>query len=349
MKNHPLRTRAQSFALRTFLPLCLFFSLSAIAATEEQLTKSFPVQPGGKIVVDVDMGSIDLFATNASNEVVVDVWRKIGRKKKTDEEAYLRQHPVEISQDGNTVSVRCRSKSKTKWSWGFTERNQNEAKYTLTVPAEFNARLDTAGGAISASDLTGEVKADTSGGGLRFSRLHGPLEGNTSGGGIHVTDCEGKLRIETSGGGITVAGGSGSLKAETSGGPVSVSKFRGPANLQTSGGGITLEDVAGEIRAETSGGGIKAALPAPLLGPVKLETSGGGITLRLPANAAFELDAETSAGGVTSDLPVTVVGKHEHGRLKGSVNGGGHPVVLRTSAGGIHVVKSERTLAEDPK
>ena len=310
MKNHPLRTRAQSFTLRTILPLCLLFSLSAIAATEEQFTKSFSVQPGGKIVVDVDMGSIDLFATNASNEVVVDVWRKIGRKKKTDEEAYLREHPVEISQDGNTVSVRCRSKSKTKWSWGFTERNQNEAKYTLVVPAQFNARLDTAGGAISASDLTGEVKADTSGGGLRFSRLHGPLEGNTSGGGIHVTDCEGKLRIETSGGGITVAGGSGSLKAETSGGPVSVSKFRGPANLQT---------------------------------------SGGGITLRLPANAAFELDAETSAGGVSSDLPVTVVGKHEHGRLKGSVNGGGHPVVLRTSAGGIHVVKSERTLAEDPK
>ena len=143
MKNHPLRTRAQSFASRTFLPLCVFFSLSASAATEEQLTKSLSVKPGGKIVVDVDMGSIDLFATNASNEVVVDVWRKIGRKKKADEEAYLREHPVEISQDGNIVSVRCRSKSKTKWSWGFTERNQNEAKYTLVVPAQFKDRKST--------------------------------------------------------------------------------------------------------------------------------------------------------------------------------------------------------------
>ena len=120
-----------------------------------------------------------------------------------------------------------------------------------------------------------------------------------------------------------------------------VKDFHGPANVETSGGGITLERVAGKIHGETSGGGIHALLVAPLPGPVKLSTSGGGITIQVPIDAAFDLDAETSAGSVSSDLPVTVSGKVRHDHLRGPVNGGGNPVVLRTSAGGIHIVKGE--------
>jgi DUF4097 and DUF4098 domain-containing protein YvlB len=344
MKHHALKISSYPVALST-LAFTVVVSFSAKAITEEHLTKNFTVQPGGKLVVQVDMGSVEV-STNGGNEVAIDVLRKIGRNKKADEGKYLRDHPVEFKQDGDTVTVRCRG---GKNNWNFIHRNKNEAKYTITVPAKFNARVDTAGGAIEMSDLTGEVKADTSGGGLKFSRIHGPLAGHTSGGGIHLFDCEGKIGIGTSGGGITSTGGSGSLDAETSGGAIKVSKFQGPANVRTSGGGITLEDVTGQIRGETSGGGIRADLPAPLAGPVKLETSGGGITVRLAASAAFDLDAETSAGDVTSELPITITGKVHHSHLKGQVNGGGHSMILRSSAGGIHLLKSDRQLAEEPK
>lgn len=314
----------------------LISSLAALAATEEQLNKRFTVQPGGKLVVDVDFGSLNV-STNATSEVVVDVWRKITRKSKADEAAFLREHPVTFSQDGNTVSVRSRHDGMSRWSW--SGRSRNEATYTITVPAQFNAQLRTAGGAITASDLTGEVKANTSGGGLRFANLRGPLDGDTSGGGIRVTDCQGTLKIHTSGGGIEVTGGSGSLAGETSGGSVTVRDFQGGARVHTSGGGITIEDVIGRIEGSTSGGSISAALPAPLSEDVKLTTSGGGVTVRIPEKAAFDLDAATSAGRVSSDLPVTVVGKIARDRLKGAVNGGGKSVVLRTSAGSIHVKK----------
>jgi hypothetical protein len=42
---------------------------------------------------------------------------------------------------------------------------------------------------------------------------------------------------------------------------------------------------------------------------------------------------------VSTDLPVTVVGKVERDHLVGTVNGGGKSVVLRTSAGSIHLKK----------
>jgi hypothetical protein len=93
------------------------------------------------------------------------------------------------------------------------------------------------------------------------------------------------------------------------------------------------------VQGSTSGGSISAVLPSPLPDEVKLSTSGGGVTVRVSEDAAFNLDAATSAGGVSSELPVTVVGKIARDRMKGAVNGGGKSVVLRTSAGSIHVKK----------
>ena len=312
-------------------------AFSAFGTTEEEINKQFTVKPGGKIVVDVAIGGITV-NTNATSQVVVNVKRKVGRKTKADEEKYLKDYPVEFSQDGDTVTIQCRSE-KNQGGFNIWNHRVNEAEYTITVPSHFNTKLHTAGGPIEVQDLTGDVKADTSGGGLHFARLHGPLNGDTSGGAIHVADCDGDLKIATSGGGIDVAGGGGSLDGSTSGGPVRVRNFRGPANVGTSGGGITLENIAGKIHGDTSGGGIHAVLLSPIPGPVKLSTSGGGITVQVPADAAFDLDAATSAGSVSSDLPVTVTGKIHHDNLRGPVNGGGTSVYLRTSGGSIRIVK----------
>jgi DUF4097 and DUF4098 domain-containing protein YvlB len=322
----------------TALALTLI-SCAAFAATEENLNKTFSASAGGTLVVEVAVGSIDV-ATNAIDEVAVEVWRKVSRKNKTEEAEYLREHPVEFSQDGNTVTVRCRRSDEKQRGWfNWGSGNRNEAKYTIKVPAQFSTKLNTAGGGISVNDLTGEVKANTSGGGLKFARIHGPLNGNTSGGGIRVADTEGEIKIGTSGGGIEVTGGSGSLDGHTSGGPVTVKTFSGPVSVSTSGGGITIENATGKVEGSTSGGGINVTLASPMKEEVRLSTSGGGVTVKVPEGAAFNLDASTSGGGVTCDLPVTVQGRMERNRLQGPVNGGGPDVHLRTSGGGIHVKK----------
>ncbi len=319
--------------------LLLLSSYAAFAATEEQISTNFNVAPGGTLVVNVDFGSITV-STNATSGVTVDVWRKVGRKTAAEEQEFLRDYPVHFARDGATVTVRAEHPGSDGWFWwSWRGRYQNEAKYTIHVPAQFNVQLKTPGGGISVSDLAGDTKADTSGGGLSFARLHGPLDGNTSGGGIQVADCDGALKIHTSGGGIAVTGGSGTLDGDTSGGPVEVKNFQGNTHVRTSGGGISIENVVGEIEGSTSGGGVSAVLPSPLLHAVDLSTSGGGVTVRVPGNAAFDLDAVTSGGGVTSELPVSVVGQMDYGHLQGAVNGGGQTVRLRSSGGGIQVKK----------
>jgi hypothetical protein len=316
--------------------LWLISSLAAVAATEEQLNQRFTVHPEGQLIVEVDFGSIDV-TTHGADEVVVDVWRKITRRNKADEEKFLQDHPVTFSQDGTTVTVRSRRQGTGGWS--SSGRSRTEAKFTLKVPAQFNAQLKTSGGGIAVSDLAGEVRAKSSGGRLRFAHLRGQLDGETSGGGIHVSDCEGDLKIRTSGGGIDVTGGAGSLDGHTSGGSVTVKAFKGDAHVGTSGGGLAIEHVMGKVEGSTSGGSVSAVLPSPLPGDVRLSTSGSGVTVVVPADAAFELDALTPAGRVSSDLPVMVAGEVARGRLKGTVNGGGKSVVLRSSAGSIRLKK----------
>src|SRR5262245_34409577 len=150
--------------------LLILTSCAALAATEEQINKTIKVASGGTLAVDVAFGSIEV-TTNATDEVTVDVWRKVSRRSKADEEKFMREHPVEIIQDGSSVTIRFDYKDQWRGWWTV---NRNEAKFIIRVPAKFHAKLDTAGGPISVSDITGIVQADTSGGGLKFTRVHGP-------------------------------------------------------------------------------------------------------------------------------------------------------------------------------
>jgi DUF4097 and DUF4098 domain-containing protein YvlB len=320
------------------LALWLVGATAALATTEEQINKSFTVQPGGALVVEVDFGTIKV-STNATSEVVVDVWRKVKRRKKADEEAFLKDNPVQFAQEGTTVTVRSHGGNRGNGSSFWGGATTTEAKYTITVPAQFNAQLKTGGGDIAVIDLTGDVKGHTGGGGLSLARLDGALAGDTGGGDIRANDCEGTIKLNTGGGGVHVSGGSGSLDLSTGGGGVSAKQFDGWARLDTGGGDVTVEHVTGEVNASSGGGTIHAVLPSEIAADVKLSTGGGGITVGIPTTAAFNLDAKTSGGQVTTELPVTVVGKLQEGRLEGPVKGGGKAVVLRSGGGGIHIKK----------
>src|SRR5882672_10025262 len=152
------------------LSTLLFFAtcVAVSAETEERITKQFTVQPGGTLVVNVDFGSLDV-KTHDAGEVVVDVVRKITRPTREEEEEFLADRPVTFMPEGDTLTIESLPAAKGKGS--STGKQRTEGKYTITVPARFNAQLKTAGGAIAVSDLTGEVKAGTSGGGLKFARL----------------------------------------------------------------------------------------------------------------------------------------------------------------------------------
>ncbi len=336
--------------MKTLLTTTAILSLTVMAAsatTEENIHETRAAKPGGTLVVDVDFGSIDV-APGESDNVVIDAHRKISASSKEKEQEYFQKVPITITTEGDKVIVRAVQKHESFGTqvWNLLgKHSRTEARYTIRVPANFGTDLDTSGGNISVSRLTGNLKADTSGGDLNFAQIRGDIHADTSGGDIIAKDCEGTTNLDTSGGRIEVTGGRGKLNVDTSGGNVTVLNRVGDTKVESSGGKLRLGNISGKLNAETSGGSVSAILPSPLAGDVRLETSGGSITVVTPANAALTIDAETSAGSVRSDLPIANM-KRDDDSLQGTINGGGTKLVLRSSAGSINIVSADKETAQ---
>src|SRR5438093_12753142 len=113
--------------LRSLLVL-FALALTASAATEENIFRQLDVTPGGKLVVDVDFGTINV-TPGADDKVVIEAYRKIDFGDEAKEKEYFAAAPVAISQDGNVVTVRARrAKSEGFWSFGLSEM---DGRYTM--------------------------------------------------------------------------------------------------------------------------------------------------------------------------------------------------------------------------
>ena len=282
-------------------------SASVYAGTKD-FSKSFTVSSGQTLQIATDVGSVNIEGT-AGDQVVVTAEIKGSDDAVNDFE-------ITAEQTSGGVTIRGEKKSK---GWSNLWNNFN-VTYTVKVPKSYN------------------LNAKTAGGNIKVTGLNGTLEGTTSGGNIKLNDVDGKMDFTTSGGNIEVDRSKGTLEIATSGGNVRIENSEGDVSAATSGGNMTFSGITGKLEAGTSGGNIKAKINGPNKG-IKLKTSGGDIVVWISSDVKAALDAETSGGEVTCELPVTISGKMKSDRIRGDINGGGEPIILKTSGGDIDVKK----------
>jgi DUF4097 and DUF4098 domain-containing protein YvlB len=311
---------------------------SVNASVQGDLKKSFSVQPGGRLFMDVEPGSIEV-KTAGDPQILVEVFRKVERADQSQAEEIFRQNEITFEQKGNDLIIRAKRSNDGIRFW---RRHNLNVRYLVTIPNEFNVDLKTSGGSVSVSDLRGEVRTQTSGGSLNIGKIDGPVIGNTSGGSIELTGCNGKTELNTSGGSIDIGSGTGEMTAKTSGGSIKIDNFSGNVFARTSGGDIRANTIAGAIDASTSGGSVGVSIKGQPGKDCRLHTSGGGITVELEDTVALNIDAEASGGSVSTELPIAVLGQIRKESLRGTLNGGGHSLVLQTSGGSIQLRKFRR-------
>ena len=156
---------------------------------------------------------------------------------------------------------------------------------------------------------------------------------HTAGGNVELKGTIGSATLHTSGGDIVAKNVNGNVEAQTSGGGIFADTIRGDVDAGTSGGDVRLLHVDGKIRGRTSGGSVQCSLVGINRG-ISASTSGGSIQLTLPRATTANIEATTSGGEFTSELPVATT-QRQDGHVKGSINGGGQPIDVRTSGGGI--------------
>ena len=296
----------------------LLLALSANATTVA--TRTFGVAVGGSLVVDTDIGSIQVSTTaSTSVEVVVE---GSGRR--------LEELEVEMSENEGTVTVVGDFPGKQVWG------RKPRVRFEISIPREFDIDLRTAGGSIRVGDLVGEARVKTSGGSLDLGEIDGPVWGRTSGGSIRVDGCTQAVDVHTSGGSITIGDVVGDLKAHTSGGSISLGEVGGDIEARTSGGSVRIAAAGGTVNATSSGGSVTAVLTGQPSGDCQLKTSGGAVHVTIAEHLSLDISATCSGGRVNSDLQLTDVEQSKRS-LRGALNGGGPDLVLHTSGGGVTI------------
>jgi len=304
--------------LKTWPVLTLIFFLTTVVHSTNvkmgevpYLTKEFTMNGAGNLIVRTSGGSITA-STHSSNKVIVEMYVRKGLKWLTpgDGDSVIENYDIDISQTSNTVTAIAKKKDR-RWV-----KNMNSSiSFTVYVPESISTDLSTSGGSISLSGVKGRQDVKTSGGSL------------------DLNDIEGDMMARTSGGSIKIEKYTGILDAQTSGGSIRLQSCKGKLGTRTSGGNIKMDDVYGSVDAVTSGGGINVKIHS-LDDYLKLKTSGGSITAVVPQGLGLDLDLK---GDRVNTQLVNFNGAMEKNKIKGSINGGGIPVILVTSGGSVNL------------
>ena len=317
-------------AIRLIAALLFFSSVAVIlkAADGEDVTKSFKVNKGGTLKVNIITGDITVNTWNR-NEVNVSI-------DNIDENQH---NLLNIYQTGNNVTVQFNGSgyygsSDVKVSVPSEynlELETNQGDVQLTNNIKGSVRIDTRSGDISLAEVNGDLKILTNGGDINLSSvtgnanattyggdittgiINGSLTLTTMGGDIHTQNITKKAFINTKGGTIVLKNVGGDLKAETNGGDVVVGDVDGDAYISTMGGSIHTKKVSGSATLKTNGGNIKLLGAS---GKTEARTYGGNLELY---NVSGTVDATTNSGDIYIELKPGSSGTSSISSMNGGV------------------------------
>lgn len=344
----------KKYILSVTLLLSACYVSAQSANTEPYKTERFANAKITNVRSETTGGNITVIGEPAASpRVEVYITGNDGRKTITSDEIKqrLQDYELNVSVSGSTVVATARSLRKQDRN--FDWKKALNISFKIYVPKAVSTDLETSGGNIRLSELTGTQEFSTSGGNLTLDKLSGKLHGKTSGGNISIKDskdnidlttsggnidadnCSGTLNLETSGGNLNLSELKGSIRATTSGGNIHGDLISGDLTTHTSGGGITLKDLSGGVDASTSGGNINVTM-SDVTKPVKLTNSGGDIQLKLPRNKGVDL--RVSAENIRTESLGNFKGTQDRERIEGSLNGGGTSVRVNAGSGNVRLI-----------
>ncbi len=243
----------------------LALSAFSFSASADVIEETFEVAAGGTLDLRTQSGSVRVYTHKASTVILeVDVSGRDADEFK-----------LNTDQSGNDVEVIGEVKGR---GWNRDLR----IKFEVTVPENYNVEVDTSGGSIGVSDLTGNVDVRTSGGSITVGSIKGRVKLHTSGGSIQTEEIYGPLNAHTSGGSIRAKFAeqlTEDATLDTSGGSITaylVSDAKVDLDASTSGGRVRTDfNVDGRVKKQSIRGEINGGGPE-----LQLHTSGGSISVR---------------------------------------------------------------------
>jgi DUF4097 and DUF4098 domain-containing protein YvlB len=334
----------------------------------ESISRSTGAAP--RIILEDFRGDAKITGTEGSS-VTVSGQKTVSSFNGEDADKANTQSPVEVTTEGNTVTIRCHQES-------FNTRTSINTNLDISVPKGASIQAADSRGSIDASAVSGDV--DLTGGNIEDVRLD-DVGGNIkldarSTRSIHCSNIKGAIdlhgrgsdiELENIAGQVTVAGDyTGTISLRALAKPVRVESMRtqfdarqingyvrldrgsldakdliGPVKLSTHATDVTLAGFTEALDLSVDRGDIELRPQHSAMGRIAVHARSGNIELALPAAAHFALNADTENGEIDNQfgdgLKESSAGRGA--RLEGSV-GGGPDINLVTQHGSITVRKA---------
>jgi len=287
--------------------LSLFLAVTAVRANDltdvtDTIKKSFKVEPGGTLFLDIDHGNI-IIETIREDAVYIEVERKVNTDERAEAQQIFDEHEVSFNQRRSDIRIESRFDRDS----GLWRRVRNYARFrvqiTVQVPERYNVDFRSGAGNVEIEDLTGEVL------------------GRTGAGNIMIGGITGEIEITSGSGTITIEAAEGRVEASTGAGNIEVRNAHGDVDIHTGAGNITAY-ITEQPRDES-----------------RLVSGAGNVTVYLEDNIRVDVDAEASVGSASTDFPLEIEGRWMRKSFGGRINGGGPELNLRAGVGNVSLKK----------
>ncbi len=190
--------------------------------------------------------------------------------------------------------------------------------FALTVPSDVTATVTTQGGAVSVSGIAG-ANLDSGGGPVQATEISGPLT------------------VITGGGVLLLDGLAGPLRADTGGGNLAAQRVASATATVTTGGGdavMAFSAAPGSVTVSTDGGDARLAVPG---GPYALTADSGGgpqsVGIATDPGAHPSITVISGGGALLVEPPTSPLPGRHVADLSGPVRG--HATSIVTTGDGL--------------
>lgn len=237
-------------------------------------------------------------------------------------------------------------------------RNVQQVSTSVAGPARQDVRLPvvtknfqyaTSIGDVRIGEVQGEADIFTGAGEVQLGSVSGSLKVRSHGGPLHLGEIMGSLIATTRAGNIFVEAARRGGEIATQGGTVRLLYAGGPTRLVSGGGDITVSQAAAPVNALTSSGDVFITVdPNAKSHAITATTEKGNVVLHVGSRFGADVNAtlitsDPAAHAIVSDVPGLSISREQIGgktriRATGKINGGGEPVELNATDGGIRII-----------
>ena len=314
----------------------------AAAGQTEELVRTIPMEPGGRLTLRNVEGEITVTGV-CGDDLTIRTTKRAGRLGGDDDA--LDRVEIAIEERGNRVTVETdypghrRSFLESLGDLLGSGRRAGgnplvAVDYRVAMPRGASVTIESFSGDVTVEAVDGETRVETVSGDVRLTSLARLVAVESFSGDLELTDVR--------------AGDA--LTARTVSGGIDIEKVRAPRlEVKSFSGAVALREWSlGESKVETVSGAVTFDGVFAADGRYGIRSHSGSILLRVPDGSGFELEAESFSGSIRSAIPVvdgptrrtTGLGVGSRA-IRGTAGAGGAGLELFTVSGDITISTGE--------